>query len=116
MECVKPAIQVVDTDQYVSVMLVNGVFPAGVANMDYLPEDGFWWLARINIKLKYRGQGYGRKLIEALKEKRNGKPIVVCPGGYDISQEEQHQFYRRCGFVEKDGYMVYPDVDVEIKF
>jgi len=99
-------IQVSETDFCVNCSLVDGNFPAGAADMDYMEDDTgkFWWLARVVVKKKYRGCGYGRKMIEELKARTNGLPIVVCPGGYDITREEQDAFYMKCGFARQDKH------------
>ena len=47
-------------------------------------------------------KGLGRKLLDELKKKAKKVKIVVCPGGYDITQEEQFAFYRKMGFVETE--------------
>ena len=106
-----PDIRVVANEMNVSVMIVDGVRAVGIANMDNVGD--YWWLARLNVQPGYRNIGYGRLLADKLKELRGDLPIVVCPGGYDLTSKEQHHFYSRCGFVEKGDHMVYPDVELE---
>ena len=49
------------TDYCVNCSLIDGNFPAGAADMDYLEDEtgGYWWLARVIVKNKYRGCGNG---------------------------------------------------------
>ena len=97
---------IVDTDANVSVSFADGPFGIATAAMDFMEfESGekYWWLARVIVKKPYRRQGLGRKLLEELQSRAKGIKIVVCPGGYDISQKEQFAFYRAMGFVELDN-------------
>lgn len=94
-----------DVGRNFSVTFVKKQFPIATAGMDLMMgEDGkeYWWLARVVVKKEHRMKGLGRKLLDELKKKAKKVKIVVCPGGYDITQEEQFAFYRKMGFVETE--------------
>jgi len=95
-------LKVTDTDEYVSVSLMDGCVLAGSAEMDLMGDN--WWLSRIVLKHKYRRQGYGTKIINELKRYTSGLKIVVMPGGYDLTKDEQIAFYKSCGFQTIDEH------------
>ena len=64
-----------------------------------------WWIARVNVHRKYRGKGYGSKLLNALVDEifsRGGLRIEVAPGGYGEDPEKQYAFYMKNGFVRDE--------------
>ena len=97
--------RIVDVERNFSVTFVEKYFPIATAGMDLMiGENGkeYWWLARVVVRKEHRMKGLGRKLLDELKKKAKGIKIVVCPGGYDITQKEQFTFYRKMGFVETE--------------
>jgi GNAT superfamily N-acetyltransferase len=88
----------------VSVLVIYEGIAVAAAGMDFWEDGKYWWLARVNVKHPHRKKGIGRQMINLLKENADGFPIFVCPGGYDLTQEEQFIFYERCGFVKKDEH------------
>lgn len=93
------------TPESIIVMLNDQSKPIGCADMDFMEK--WWWLSRIKVYPEYRKRGYGIWLIETLKARANRIPILVEPGGYDLTREEQWAFYEACGFVDqKDGTLV----------
>lgn len=74
--------------------------------------DGSWFVNRVMVPHKYRGQGRGKllvtRLIEAVTHQGCTK-LVLTPGGYDIPYEQQEAFYLKCGFrLIETGLMEYP--------
>ena len=101
-------IRVIANDSNVSAMVIDGNMCAAIAEMDMTKDDDeYWWLARLNVKPKYQKKGYGRLLVQKLKENARGIKILVAPGGYGTDPEVQFAFYRACGFVDQeDGTMI----------
>lgn len=67
---------------------------------------GEWWVARVIVDDKCRGQGVGKRLVAKmlqLCEVQGAKQVKVCPGGYDNNVERQRGFYEACGFVPQPG-------------
>lgn len=94
-------LRIINHGNCVTVQINDGPLPIACADMDLMTDH--WWLARLKVYPKHRRKGLGRQLIEALKANCRGKPIQVMPGGYDITKEEQFEFYRRCGFTATDA-------------
>lgn len=93
---------VVSTPQCVSVMMRAEHNPQslGIAEASWMWGDE-WYLNRVFIPEKYRGQGIGTILVAKLLEEttRQGcKKLVLTPGGYDTPYEVQRDFYLKCGF------------------
>ncbi|MBD3261102.1 MAG: GNAT family N-acetyltransferase [Candidatus Altiarchaeales archaeon] len=78
----------------------------GTASADQMGED-WWWVCRVLVDPKdVRGQGIGTELITRLKAevvKGGCRRLVVSPGGYDMDQSKQRQFYIRNGFSAEDA-------------
>jgi GNAT superfamily N-acetyltransferase len=92
-------LQVVATDDVVSVSVVDGSFPVACADMDFMGD--YWWLSRLKVKPNFQRQGWGRKLIAEIAKHAKGVPIVVSPGGYpETPMEIKVSFYEACGFVD----------------
>lgn len=93
---------VVSTPEIVSVtMRAEHKFASlGVAEASRIEKDE-WYLNRVFVPYKYRGQGIGTILVRKLLEEttRQGcKKLILTPGGYDIPYEQQRDFYLKCGF------------------
>jgi len=86
-------------DGHVSIMVIENEMCIATAGMDFMTDS--WWLARVMVKHPHRKKGIGRRMVALLKENNNGYPIIVYPGGYDLTKEEQFAFYEQCGFVRK---------------
>lgn len=103
--------RVISTPRCVSVSLAEGGLPAGVAEASNM-YDGSWFVNRVLVPHRYRGQGRGKILVTRLLEgvaKQGCTKLVLTPGGYDISYEEQEAFYLKCGFrLIETGLMEYP--------
>lgn len=98
--------QIVATDETFSVMILDGSRSIACLNMD-LMED-FWWLARVKVEHPWRKQGYGTWMVETAKAHARDKSILVEPGGYDLTHEEQDRFYESCGFISNgDGTLTW---------
>lgn len=103
--------RVISNSQSVCILLNDGGRPAGVAEASNM-YDGSWYVNRVLVPHKYRGQGRGRVLVTRLLTevtKQGCTKLVLTPGGYDIPYEQQEAFYLKCGFrlIEK-GLMEYP--------
>lgn len=74
--------------------------------------NGSWYVNRVFVPHKFRGQGRGKTLVTTLMEevtKRGCEKMVLTPGGYDMAYEEQEAFYIKCGFrLIETGLMEYP--------
>lgn len=75
-------------------------------------DQEYYYLTAFWIDAEYRGQGWGKKMIEmALSDSRFDKPILVKPKPY--SQDEKIEtdlisMYKHFGFEDfKDGYLIY---------
>jgi GNAT superfamily N-acetyltransferase len=103
--------RVVDSGLNVSISAWVREESAGCVDADLMVSTDappYWWLARCKVYLKHRRKGVGRQMLGLLAQtvKGRGFPVVVAPGGYDITQKEQRAFYRACGFVDQaDGTM-----------
>jgi GNAT superfamily N-acetyltransferase len=103
--------RVCSTPQHVSVSLHDNGWPAGVAEASDM-YDGSWFVNRVLVPQKYRGQGRGKLLVSRLLDevtKQGCNKLVLTPGGYDLPYEQQEAFYLKCGFrVIEKGLMEYP--------
>jgi predicted N-acetyltransferase YhbS len=103
--------RVMPSDQNVSVSAMMEDEWAGCLDATLIEsgaDQPYWWLARVKVNPKYRRKGIGRQMIGLLVEtvKDKGYPIVVAPGGYDLSPKAQQAFYRACGFkIQRDRTM-----------
>ena len=104
---------IASTPTYVGIYMRAELNPAslGVAEASQV-DDGEWFLNRVFIPEKLRGQGIGTALVAKLLEEttRQGcKKLVLTPGGYDTPYEQQEAFYLKCGFrLIQPGLMEYP--------
>lgn len=108
-------LRVVSTPQCVSItMLVDGkMWPAGVAEASWI-QDGEWFVNRVFIRPEHRRKGIGKVLVTRMLEEatRQGcTKMILTPGGYDLTYEQQRDFYVACGFRvinDEDGLLEYP--------
>ena len=113
---------VVDTDVSISVTLRTDTFSPGTASADLIVSRDLevdewagsrcWWISRVVVREKFRGQGIGTLLAERLLAVVKGTPTpiaIVSPGGYGADPERQFRFYARLGFtrVNEEGLMVW---------
>ena len=81
----------------------RSIATASVSIMDWYKESA-WYINRVFVNDKLRGVGLGTRLVAILKEetiKRNGKVLVVEPGGYGSNPKNLKNFYvNKNGFVE----------------
>jgi GNAT superfamily N-acetyltransferase len=91
----------------VSVTLSN-IRALGTASANpFPPEDDVWWVSRVLVQKAHRGRGIGKFLVANLVNavrKMGAKKLMVCPGGYDISYEDQVRFYESCGFKKESDH------------
>lgn len=96
-------------------MFVTGSLSIAIAEMNLMSTLDFgledlgsyvWWICRVVINSKYRRRGYGRTLVDQLAQSQLGYAMIVTPGGYDMSPDEQTSFYAACGFVQRGEFMV----------
>jgi GNAT superfamily N-acetyltransferase len=103
--------RVFSTPQSVSVSLAEGGRPAGVAEASDMC-DGSWFVNRVLVPHRYRGQGRGKILVTRLLAevaKQGCTKLVLTPCGYDIPYEQQEAFYLKCGFrLIETGLMEHP--------
>jgi GNAT superfamily N-acetyltransferase len=103
--------RVISTPQSVSVSLNEDGHPGGVAEASDT-YNGSWFVNRVLVPHKYRGQGRGKLLVTTLLAevtKQGCTRLVLTPGGYDIPYHEQEAFYLKCGFrLIEPGLMEYP--------
>lgn len=86
---------------HVSVSQIHAQTRSSVAQADE-SRPGVWWVARVLVHEKFRGQGLGKRLVArmlALCAAQGAREVQVCPGGYDNDTERQRGFYAACGFV-----------------
>lgn len=85
-------------------MLPNRLLISGIISADLIkPKEYLWWINRAIInKPALRNLGIGSTLLKSLLEeitKKDGKKIVVMPGGYGEDIEKQYNFYKKNGFI-----------------
>lgn len=87
---------------------VHGLGKRSVADASvFLSHPGAWYLNRVLVAEKHRGQGYGSKLVDHLKKaivKHGGVLLVVEPGGYGSDPVRLQRFYKRSGFQEDSEF------------
>lgn len=97
--------------QCVTVTLIGGALSAGTAGATHM-GGGEWYLNRVIVRPEHRGKGYGKVLVTRLlaeTTKQGCTKMVLTPGGYDLTYEEQEAFYLKCGFrVVGEGLLNYP--------
>ncbi len=102
----------------VSVMAQLGEMSPGAASMNpfagedsltKLKLDAVWWINRVVVRPEHRRMGIGTKLVKHLLVHCEGLPVIVAPGGYDITTKEQIAFYKSLGFVDSpiDGMLIW---------
>jgi len=96
------------TSNHICIMLMDEGACIGGLDADLMGD--YWYLSRLIVKPNGRGKGYGRKMIEVLKENCDGIRIVVYPGGYDLAQKDIESFYKHMGFLETDDGFIWSDV------
>jgi ribosomal protein S18 acetylase RimI-like enzyme len=70
--------------------------------------EGTWWLTNLHVPVGYRGEGYGRALLERVCEDADYYDVALRldarpSGGLDYAALVA--WYERCGFVQdNDGY------------
>lgn len=110
-----PRLHVNDGSTTASAMYVDKSRSIAIAEMNLMSALDFgledlgsyvWWICRVKVEPKYRRRGYGRALVEELSKIQRGHPMIVTPGGYDMTQEEQDAFYTACGFTRRGEFMV----------
>ena len=90
----------------VTVMFWNsaGGLDSSTCSATPMPNEpeGTWLVNRIHVPPPRRRRGIGTMLMSTLKyalRERGCRVLIVAPGGYDLSREEQIAFYKTCGFV-----------------
>lgn len=108
-----------DVDIAISKTLVNGTssvvsvlvpLPGKPAVLDASMIGTEWWINRVNVPEKYRRKGVARHMMNKAISKINSigaTGIIVQPGGYDMDNDKQREFYRECGFVDTHDGMKY---------
>jgi len=80
-------------------------FAAAIADVVRMPIDSsrkeYCVITRINVMERYRGKGYGRKILDLILADADNEGVIVylepvATGGLD--QEELEQWYERRGF------------------
>jgi GNAT superfamily N-acetyltransferase len=67
------------------------------------PEDNCWWVSRVLVSDKHRGQGWGGMMLDQLIveiTKQDGQSIIVTPGGYGADPVRQQRFYEAHDFIK----------------
>lgn len=95
----------------ISVLQTHEGVRSSIASADEV-TPGVWWVSRVLVHEKFRGQGLGKELLTrllALCALQGAELVRVSPGGYDNNTERQRGFYAACGFVpaDDDGLMVW---------
>ena len=94
----------IDTPGNVSIIQVHSEVRNSVASADEI-EPGIWWVSRVLVHRKHRGEGLGKRMVARLLALCGGQKaseVRVAPGGYDNDTERQRGFYAACGFVPVD--------------
>lgn len=87
------------------------------ASADRIKDDA-WWIPRVFVHPKHRGQGVGSSLLQELVKRcleQGPDRIEVAPGGYESDPERQRNFYTKNGFVElleDPGMFIYQNHEV----
>lgn len=85
----------------------------GTAESSLVGEDNTYYFNRILVQPRFRGKGYGSKLLEKLLKEFNKKGYkLICeinPYG-PLNYEQLKSWYKRHGFVEDTntgGYLIF---------
>lgn len=80
--------------------------------LDFPIEGDIYYLDNFGTESRYRRKGYGRELLNLVKEKMKGKFVYLivsssCP--YDVTDKQLVEFYNSVGFKvhEKKDYYSY---------
>lgn len=68
-----------------------------------LHQKPFGFMEDVFVKEKYRGQGYGTKIVKALIEEAKRRKCYKVIGNSRFSRAKVHRFYEKLGF-EKQGF------------
>jgi GNAT superfamily N-acetyltransferase len=101
----KDDIHVTSTPGFVSASIRHSRIRASVAEANEI-RPGFWWVCRVLVDPKVRGEGVGKALVGAMKAaciEQGAEVVQVAPGGYDLDTARQRGFYAACGFTPKRG-------------
>ncbi|KAJ7228523.1 acyl-CoA N-acyltransferase [Mycena pura] len=93
----QPSAMVQEADKRYANMLRN-MHTAEDANIAFSPAH-----LHINILEEYRGQGWGRKLIQTAVDYLKGEGVVGVWLGVDPRNSEAQKFYERLGFSAFEG-------------
>jgi len=98
-------------ERNVSIMAIHGAIGSSLAQADEI-EPGIWWVARVKVHNDHQRKGLGRELVRRMTDacaNRKAREVRVCPGGYNIPEEQQRAFYAACGFMADDdtGVMIW---------
>lgn len=96
-----------DTSQSMRTTYVipEGPYAAAIADVVKMPIDStkreYWVVTRINVMEKFRGQGYGTKVLDLILQDADAEGVTlflepVASGG--LSQEDLTAWYERHGF------------------
>ena len=89
--------------------------PAGYINFRFLAGEGE--IERIAVHPRFRGQGLGRKLMEAMEEYGESRGVTDFTLEVRSSNEKAINLYESCGFVKeavRKGYYRHPSEDAII--
>jgi GNAT superfamily N-acetyltransferase len=90
----------------------KGIFAAAIADVVKMPVDStrreYYVITRINVMERYRGQGYGTKILNQILEDADAEGVTLylepSPSG-GLSLEELKAWYERHGFTEGVWHM-----------
>ena len=63
-----------------------------------LHQEPYGFMEDVFIEEKFRGQGYGKQLVDALIQKAKDSSCYKLLGTSRNSREKVHQFYEKLGF------------------
>lgn len=89
----------------------------GSLELDWLPDQNRYWMARCSVKPSHRNQGIGTDLMRmaCYELDRRQSEAFLIPNPYDatITFDGLVAFYERFGFVREDDYWVRKPQSVE---
>lgn len=94
----------------ITVQISNGIVSIGIAEASWVEDFNAYYFNRIFVNPKYRGKGYGTKLINlilnVIDEKKSKLLLDINPYG-DMSYDDLEAFYVRHGFKDIGNHYLY---------
>jgi len=79
----------------------ENMFDSACAEANIFDEINTWYICRVFVKEHLRGKKIGSQILQTLLteiKKQHAKKVIVTPGGYDVDEDRQFNFYIKNGF------------------